>query len=165
MATPTHNREDRFWAKVAKAGPKDCWEWQGAIFYGRDHGYGKLLWFGEGEKRVWRRAHRTAFELTFGDIPRSDLLVCHSCDNKLCCNPAHLWLGTKAANNADKKAKGRTNPRDGALNSNAKLTESDVRQIHKYLKAGMSQQEIADKFGVKQPQISRIKSGATWGKT
>lgn len=69
--------------------------------------------FNAGTGRANRRtvyAHRFAWEITNGPIPVG-LLACHHCDNPPCCNPAHLFLGTHADNNADMNAKGRARGR------------------------------------------------------
>lgn len=87
-----------FWAKVAVLDPPGtCWPWRG----GCDRaGYG---WFIYRSKQY--RAHRLAFQ--FANADPGDLHVLHRCDNPPCCNPAHLFLGTQADNNADMMAKGR----------------------------------------------------------
>lgn len=91
--------EQRFWDKVDRRGPQDCWEWTAA----KDaRGYGRV-----GSKRPRTElAHRVAYRLTKGEIP-SGMLVCHSCDNPPCCNPEHLFVGTDADNNKDMHTKGR----------------------------------------------------------
>jgi predicted XRE-type DNA-binding protein len=88
------------WARVDKHGPDECWPWAGACF---THGYGAARYRGA----TWV-VHRLVWTLTHGPIPPG-LFVCHTCDNPPCCNPAHLWLGTIADNNADKVRKGRAN--------------------------------------------------------
>lgn len=88
---------DRFWAKVCRG--DGCWEWQG---YRMPKGYGQV---GIGHSGLIL-AHRLAWELTHGPVP-TDLFVLHHCDNPPCCNPDHLWLGTKADNNRDMAQKGR----------------------------------------------------------
>jgi hypothetical protein len=161
MATPTHNREERFWSKVAKSGPADCWNWTGAQFYGRDAGYGKLLWQSK-PMPIWRRAHRVAWELTYGPITNPKICVCHTCDNPLCCNPAHLWLGTIAANNYDREAKGRGASHLGQLNPNAKINEKIAEEIREAVKMGETQSGVARRYGISQPHVWKIVHGWHW---
>lgn len=86
----------RFESKFVKGHKDDCWEWLGKVF-----GYGK---FAIGSK--YRRSHRLAYVLYVGAIPRG-LFVLHSCDNRCCVNPNHLWVGTQQDNMDDMVTKGR----------------------------------------------------------
>jgi len=92
--------EKKFWSKVII--PKDivneCWIWNHRIDKG---GYG-IFWF-NGNKR----AHRLSYEYFNGKI-KNNLHICHSCDNPICVNPNHLWMGTNLQNQQDKVKKGRS---------------------------------------------------------
>jgi hypothetical protein len=88
----------RLWAKVEKT--SGCWNFKGAM----TKGYGVIGTSTSGDQDY---AHRVSWRLAFGEIP-DRLFVCHHCDNPRCVRPDHLWLGTPADNNLDRKQKGRT---------------------------------------------------------
>lgn len=131
--------------------PSGCIEWQGS----RDKNeYGT---FRSGKRD--HKAHRFAYEKTFGIIPRG-MLVCHTCDNPPCCNPDHLFLGTSKDNSNDCVTKGRQ--ARGVWNANAKINDHMVCTIREMYKKGKTQQEIANTFGLFQTTISRIVRGVAW---
>lgn len=119
-----------------------CWEYNG----GKSDGYGRV-W--DGEKVV--RAHRASYEAHTGPIAEG-MSVLHTCDNPPCINPAHLFLGTIAANNADMRAKGRN--RTGEQHPQARLSDEQVASIR--AATGTSQHALARAYGVSQSTIADI---------
>lgn len=150
---------DRFWPKVRKT--DSCWIWTAST---RNNGYGAL---GNVFGRRGEYAHRLAWMLANGPI-LPGLLVCHTCDNKLCVRPSHLFLGTYGDNMRDCVAKGRhvsnlpPQPR-GEKAYMAKLTQAEVDEIKRMRASGMSGMKIATIFSkVRYQQIYRICSGERW---
>lgn len=143
----------RFWSYVDVRGDSDCWAWIGPKAAG---GYG-CIWH---DGRL-KKAHRVSYRLNIGQIP-SGLCVCHSCDNRRCVNPAHLFAGTHAENNADRDAKGRTvlgRKHFGSEHVNAKLSEDDVAAIRS---ARDTQRAISARFGVSRSLVGLIRQGKRW---
>lgn len=158
--------EARFWAKVDKRGPDECWEWK--AHRQKLLGYGQFGMDRGGPRWDTVLAHRIAWELSNGPIPE-DLIVCHSCDNPPCCNPGHLFLGTYRDNIQDAMSKGRMReiPRfsraRGEQVKTSRLSASDVLLIRQmYETSGVSQEKLAARFGVGQTTISRVVLRKVW---
>jgi hypothetical protein len=147
-----------FWARVdASGGPSACWQWQRARFR---TGYGALR---EPKIGTTLLAHRVAWTLTRGAIP-DGFHVLHRCDNRPCCNPAHLFLGTDADNVRDMDSKGRrrNGPRYGEANSSTKLTDAQVAAMRaEYAAGGATHRGLAEKYGVSRGNVAFILSGKT----
>ena len=140
----------------ATIGKGRCWIWRGG---GKGNGYGSFNLNGRTEP-----AHRAAYILFNSGHPGA-LDVCHSCDNRACVNPEHLFLGTRLDNMTDCKRKGRTArgarlpDRRGELGSAAKLTWPAVREIRASREPS---KRLAARFGVTNDNINRIRRNDTW---
>lgn len=146
--------QERFWNKVARSSPSDCWEWQGAR---QTMGYGAFSINGKPEA-----THRLAWEMANGPIP-DGLHVCHHCDNPPCVNPAHLFLGTPAANAADKVSKGRASGgARGSRNNRAKLNEWSACGVMARCLQGVPQVQVSREFGVTRQVVYCIVKGKVW---
>lgn len=142
--------EQRFWKKVDRRGPDECWEWKAAFCSG---GYGHL--------RVNKRlisAHKFSYELHFG--PLNGLFCLHKCDNPKCVNPAHLFTGTQAENIEDMREKGRV--AHGKTHYLSKLTPNRIEAARLYRKNGWSFMKIAKRFNVSEPSLWRALNGRSW---
>lgn len=142
----------RFWEKI-HVKPGECWDWIGAII---SNGYGSF--WPTSAKSVL--VHRYMFYLVYGEIP-DEYCVLHTCDNRACINPDHLWLGTYTDNNRDAVAKGRHRGPSGETHPKAKLTIADVRLIRR-LEGKVSARELAEDFGINRSGIYKIWKGETW---
>lgn len=160
---PHPNKYTAFLSKVDVKGfdPDQCWEWRGAT---KGNGYGHCNLKGQSVT-----AHRRAYQLFRGTIPVG-LEVCHTCDNRNCVNPDHLFVGTRKDNMQDAKRKGRLST--GAKHAfavlhgksipAAKLSPNDIPTILERIKDGHASSQIADDYNVTAGAINAIRRGATW---
>ena len=144
----------RFWNKVNKHRKNDCWEFLGCK---SSNGYGGFQVDGK-----LKLAHRISYQLTFGEIPKGKL-VCHTCDNRMCVNPNHLFIGDYFINNRDCQDKGRHHTLYGENNGRSKLTNQQVLEIvYLYKNGNFTQRKLSRKFGVGVTAICDILNGNKW---
>lgn len=143
------NTPERFWAMLDYSTEHHLWT-------GGQNGIGYGQWRYRGRTIV---AHRLAWILTHGPIPEG-LFVCHRCDTPLCCNPAHLFLGTHDDNMRDKSAKGRQ--ARGEQQGLARLTEDNVRAIRDQRASGVARAAIAAQFSISLATVGQIIRRKTW---
>lgn len=162
-----------FWSKVYVKTLDECWEWEGTCFSKHGGGYGRFV-----IARKSYPANRVAYWL-WNDVYPSDLIVCHKCDNPVCCNPMHLFLdlflGTVADNMADRNAKGRqargathgsrTKP-DSAFRANDhylnRLTKQEVAEIKSLSHIGLKTRIIAKKYDISSMMVRYISHNKYW---
>jgi hypothetical protein len=138
---------NRFWVKT-ELRANGCLEWTAGVFR---CGYGQIR-----DKGRNKYAHRVAWELTVGPVP-DGLWVLHSCDNRRCVNPAHLYVGTAAVNSGDMVAKGRQCRGEGHHKN--KLTADSVLAIRADTRP---RTVIAEEHGVTAHMISLIRNRRAW---
>ena len=162
-ATPRYDP----WTKIDQRGPDGCWPWTKSC--DRD-GYAVTKING----RQWRVA-RWVLTQKLGRDLTADEVTRHTCDNRACCNPAHLVVGAAADNSRDMVTRGRSLTGDrhwsrqhpgrlaGTRNAAHVLTDDQVRAIRaEYVPGVVRQADLAEKYGVTQSHISQIVRGDSW---
>jgi transposase len=142
--------EQRFWEKVNRIGDGECWEWLGYV--GTD-GYGQFNFRGKIE-----RAHRVSYILTINKIEDGKYIL-HTCDNRKCVNPSHLYQGTAKDNVRDMMNRNKSAPQFRFR----KLTKEQVLSIRKEYSTGLtSYPKLARKYDVSISTISDIVNRKIW---
>ncbi|MGB8509376.1 MAG: HNH endonuclease [Pyrinomonadaceae bacterium] len=147
----------KFWIRVDTFGGENaCWVWVRSL---NSQGYGTFRF----EKKIIM-AHRFSYAITYGLNPfepfSEDLekwCVCHTCDNRACVNPKHLFLGSHLENMQDKARKGRC--RNTQLLTEAQKKEIRERYLHQDVKAQsfwLTQSQLAREYGVTPETVRRV---------
>ncbi len=143
-----------FWKHVNVGNGDQCWNW---LRGKSDSGYG-VVWI-EGRNKL---AHRLAYILSYKDDVGKNLVL-HTCDNRICCNPKHLKLGTYKDNIRDMLDRNRGNPPRGERCATSKLDSMDVAKIRKLYSGGLyTQKELSKRFNVSKTEISFIINNKRW---
>lgn len=145
-----------------------CWEWKGVKFW---TGYG-MMTIGSRKDGTRRNAgaHRIALAVAMGRDILPGMQVCHTCNNRACVNPDHLYECTPAENTRDRMKSDSERRRCqewgrstwGSNNYNAKLTDADVCAIRKAVSQGVMRKTMAERYGVAKRTIYRIVNKVTW---
>ena len=134
----------RVFAQCVRKG--ECLEWVGNWL--SHNGYGRLTF-----KRKKLLTHRIAYEAYKGPVPPG-MQVMHSCDNRRCCNPDHLSIGTGQDNTNDRKAKDRLG---------FKINTAQALEIKRLvIDEKRTRAEVAKVFGLAPYTVGRIVSGKRW---
>ncbi len=135
----------QFYSQIDKS--NECWEWSGTLNMG---GYGKYRGI---------NASKVMWEYEYGKV-LNGLQVCHSCDNRKCVTPSHLFLGSIADNMADKVKKNRQ--AKGSKIGSSVLDEEQVYQIRKIRLEGKKYKEICEIFQIDFYMVRKICKNSTW---
>lgn len=149
---------ENFWSRIEIKTLDACWEWTGGT---NNTGYGTASWHG-----VTYTAHRiAAWSIGLIESPQAPIdregtgFILHSCDNRLCCNPTHLNVGTYTENQLEAYSRGRRTQPKGSKHSNAKLSDTHVKEIRASM---LTQDRLAKKYNVSQRVISLVKRNETY---
>ena len=146
----------RFLDKINKV-QSGCWEWGAGVYV---TGYG-MFCMRRGNRKTFS-AHRISWMLHNNASILNGVMVCHTCDNRLCVNPDHLYLGTGYDNNNDTIIRNRGNRTLGSKCSWAKLDEDKVREIRRLKSQGLKQSKIALMYNIDASLISDIIHNKKW---
>ena len=144
MSRLTRFDRNRFWLRVDKCDDDECWNWLGCL---NTHGYGSF-----GFRQATIGAHRISYEINKGTIPEGRH-ICHSCDNKRCVNPKHLFLGSHTDNMADATAK-------GLLGHKPAMNADDVKLMKQLRSDGMTFESISSLFRCCSKTVRNYMTGA-----
>uniref|UniRef100_A0A6M3IM37 Putative homing endonuclease n=1 Tax=viral metagenome TaxID=1070528 RepID=A0A6M3IM37_9ZZZZ len=133
---------ERFWSNVDKEGPNSCWIWKGSV---NSMGHGQMLFM-----RRNITAHRVSWIINVGPIPKRKCIL-HHCDNRLCVNPAHLYVGTQSDNNRDRAHRNPT----GQGGRFTKVPDIEIERIRN-MSRNYSQAFLSRLFNYHPSTISRI---------
>lgn len=151
----------RYWKNVNIKGDTECWNWIGCIK--KSKGYGQMS-FCYKSKIYNSESHRISLWLAQSPQPINKNCVLHTCNNKLCCNPFHLYWGDHKDNGQDmmKDGAGKNQFIKGHVTHNRKLDVETVRNIKMDIKDKLSLKIIANKYKVSLYQVKDISRGKTY---
>lgn len=154
---------ERFHKHVGTEDANGCIPWMASRSKNRfgKPTYGQLTYRLNGKSKTYN-THRLAWLFAFGEIP-TGMHVLHRCDNPICLNPDHLFLGTNADNMEDRNKKGRTKGcTGGEQHPKAKMTDAKVKKMRRQFAEGVRIYVLAKQYGIRQVTVAKIVYRRTW---
>ena len=149
----TEKQIERFWSNVDILGADECWPWKRSL---HSKGYGQVGLRIDGQDKVFK-AHKVAWEITHKQRIPAGVHGLHTCDERLCCNPSHIYLqGHPTPGLADDRGVAR-----GSRNGRAVLSERQAILV-KYRLNDLTTREVADTIGVNYNTVWDIRHDKTW---
>ena len=145
----TPERIERFWRSVEKG--DGCWNWKGRK---NPKGYGWFTHSNGKRKDANYKAHRVAYTLVKGPILPGEFTL-HSCDNKACCNPDHLRVGTNVDNIRDRLERNR-------ICGTAKINMEIANELRRRVFNGETKASLAKEFGISDKTVLSVCKFETW---
>lgn len=127
---------------------EECWQWTGTL---QRTGYGIFCY-----KKRRIIASRVSYIIFNQKLIPDGMFVCHSCDNKSCVNPKHLWVGTNKDNQMDAARK------LISISPDQKLTHEQVREMRALMDLGIKDKELSKKYGVTYEHVNNIRHRKCW---
>lgn len=153
--------ETRFWSKVDKsAGPDGCWPWLASVI--KPSKLAEIPYGQFGLAGATYKAHRVAYAMHHKMQLPASVIIRHTCNNGVCCNPEHLITGTQLLSCPDKMIACRRNAVRGEKAGMAKLTDDQVRAIRAARAQGKILSAIAIEFGISISTAGKICAGQLW---
>lgn len=145
---------ERFWSKVDKRSDNECWNWKSPSMHS---GYGQMTLYRSQDRKRVVSVHRLSWIIHNGAIPKG-MCVCHKCDNRMCVNPHHLFLGTYADNIKDCNLKGRK-----SFDTKHKLNTEKANEIRELYNSGnYTQKEISKLYSIALCTVYAVISKRSW---
>ena len=150
------NTPEQLWSKVDKKEPDQCWPWKGTI---TKSGYGRT-WINDkghyAHRVIFNLANPGQIELKAPTNRKATGFLMHLCDNRICCNPAHLRVADLRENNKDALEKGRVKHKKGEEHHRSVFTNEEIEKVLQLRKEGKTATQIATAMNKNRSTIKSL---------
>ena len=150
------NTPEVLWKKVDVKNPDKCWPWIGNV---TKSGYGRTWIDDKGyyaHRVIFNLANPNVIELKSPTNKKTRGFLMHICDNRICCNPAHLRVATLRENNLDMHQKGRVKHKTGGDHHRSIFTNFQINEIMSLRNNGMTMSLIAEKMNANKSTVKSL---------
>jgi hypothetical protein len=150
------NTPEVLWSKVDVKTPNECWPWKSTQ---TKSGYGRTWIDDKGyyaHRVIFNLANPGMIELRAPTNRKAQGFLMHLCDNRICCNPAHLRVANLRENNLDMREKGRVKHKTGGDHHRSVFTNLQIDEIMSLRNNGMTMRLIAEKMNANRSTVKSL---------